>query len=371
MVPCRRPARVLVVGAGVAGLATARALHRHGIECDVVERAEGWTHPGAGMYLPANSVRALDRLGLQPQVLERAQQIVRQRFLDHHGRLLFDADLARVWGPTGPCLALGRRELHEVLRDGIAVRLAMPVDTLCEDGTSVHAVFADGSSAAYDVVVGADGVRSSIRTTGCGGAHPDFMRQVSWRFLVDGFAEISTWTVWLAHDRVFLAVPLGAGRLYCYADLDASEPIDPSGSDPAALAELYGRFAQPVPTILAARLASGRAAYFSPIEEVTLEPWVRGRVALVGDAAHAMSPNMAEGAGMALEDALVIADTLASGEPLDAFEARRRPRVAFVRAQTRRRDRMRGLPSGVRDAALRHAGQRIFRNNYSPLRADP
>jgi FAD-dependent urate hydroxylase len=371
MSPGGRPDRVLVVGGGVAGLATARALYRRGIECDVVERAQGWTHPGAGMYLPANSVRALDRLGLQLPVLERAQQIVRQLFLDHRGRLLLDAELARVWGSTGPCLALGRRDLHEVLRDGIAVRLTMQVDTLREDGTQVHAAFADGSSADYDVVVGADGVHSSIRTTACGGAHPDFLRRVSWRFLVDGFAGISTWTVWLGHDRTFLAVPLGAGRLYCYADLDASEPIDPSGSDPAALAELYGRFAEPVPAILAAQLATGQAAYFSPIEEVAHEPWVRGRVALVGDAAHAMSPNMAEGAGMALEDALVIADTLASGAPLDAFEARRRPRVAFVRAQTRRRDRTRGLPSGVRNATLRHAGQRIFRSNYSPLRAEP
>jgi 2-polyprenyl-6-methoxyphenol hydroxylase-like FAD-dependent oxidoreductase len=257
------------------------------------------------------------------------------------------------------------------LRDGIAVRQAMQVDTLREEGTRVHAGFADGSSAVYDVAVGADGVRSSIRTTMCAGAHPAFLRQVSWRFLVDGSAGISTWTVWLGHDRSFLAVPLGGGRLYCYADLDASGPIDPSGGDPAALSEFYDRFAEPVPAILAARLATGQAAYFSPIEEVVHEPWVRGRVALVGDAAHAMAPNMAEGAGMALEDALVIADTLASGEPLGAFEARRRPRVGFVRAQTRRRDRMRGLPSGVRNAALRHAGLRILRSNYSPLRAGP
>jgi 2-polyprenyl-6-methoxyphenol hydroxylase-like FAD-dependent oxidoreductase len=369
--PGGRPGRVLVVGGGVAGLATARALHRYGIECDVVERAQGWAHPGVGMYLPANSVRALDRLGLQSPVLERAQQIVRQRFLDRRGRLLLDVELARVWGPTGPCLALGRRELHDVLRDGIDVRLAMPVDTLREDGPCVQALFADGSSAAYDVVVGADGIHSSIRTTACGGAHPDFLRQVSWRFLVDGFAEIAQWTVWLGHDRIFLAVPLGAGRLYCYADLDASEPIDPSDSDPAALAELYSRFAEPVPTILAAWVATGRAAYFSPIQEVAHDPWVRGRVALLGDAAHAMSPNMAEGAGMALEDALVIAETLAAGEPLDAFEARRRPRVASVRTQTRRRDRTRGLASGVQRVALRLAGQRIFRSNYSALRAEP
>jgi hypothetical protein len=118
-------------------------------------------------------------------------------------------------------------------------------------------------------------VDSSIRTTACGGAHPDFLRQASWRFLVDGgFAGISTWTVWLGPDRAFLAVPRGAGRLYCYADLDASSAIGPSGSDPAALAELCGRFADPVPAILAAQQATGQAAYFSPIDEVAHESWV-------------------------------------------------------------------------------------------------
>jgi 2-polyprenyl-6-methoxyphenol hydroxylase-like FAD-dependent oxidoreductase len=84
-----------------------------------------------------------------------------------------------------------------------------------------------------------------------------------------------------------------------------------------------------------------------------------------------MSPNMAEGAGMALEDALVLAETIASGAPIEEFEARRRPRVAFVRAQTQRRDRTRNLLPGVRNAALRLAGTRIFRSSYAPLRTEP
>ena len=100
--------------------------------------------------------------------------------------------------------------------------------------------------------------------------------------------------------------------------------------------------------------ASGptRGPYFSPIEEVVQQPWTRGRVVLVGDAAHAMSPNMAEGVGMAVEDGLVLAETIAAGLPLAEFEARRRPRVENVSAQTHRRDRARNLPSFARNPML-------------------
>jgi 2-polyprenyl-6-methoxyphenol hydroxylase-like FAD-dependent oxidoreductase len=201
--------RVLVVGGGIAGLATARALLRRGIEPDVVERAAAWSHPGAGMYLPANAVRALGTLGLQAALLDRACVITR----------------------------------HE--------------------------------------------------------------------------------------------------------------------------------FAEPIPTILRKGLAAGDPPYFAPIEEVVHRPWVRGRVVLVGNAAHAMSPNMAEGAGMALEDALVLAEVIAADRPLEEFEARRRPRVGFVQTQTHRRDRTRNLSPVVRNAVLRLAGQRIFRGNYKSLRSEP
>ncbi len=363
--------RVLVVGAGIAGLATGRALRRHGIVCDVVERAAGWSHPGTGVYLPANSVRALGDLGLEAAFDERAHEIVRQRFLDHKGRLLLDVDLPAFWGATGPCAAVSHRDLHEVLRDGIAVRLGATVTALDEDGQIVRASFADGSNGKYDLVVGADGVHSWVRRDVFRGAAPTFVGQASWRFLVEGFPEITAWTVRLGPGKVFLTLPLGGGRIYCYADVSSSNPTDPTGGDPTALVDLFREFAEPVPTILRAALAAAERPYFSAIEEVVQQPWVRGRVVLVGDAAHAMSPNMAEGAGMALEDAVVLAETIVADRPLAAFEARRRRRVALVQAHTHRRDRMRNLPAFVRNATLRLAGQRIFRGNYKSLLREP
>jgi FAD-dependent urate hydroxylase len=364
--------RVLVVGGGIAGLATARALLRRGIEPDVVERAAARSHPGAGMYLPANSVRALAALGLQTPLLDRAYVITRQRFLDHRGRELLDVDLPAVWGATGPCAAISHRGLHELLREGIPVRLGTTVTALDEQGPLVRAVFDNGSTGDYDLVVGADGVRSWVRTNLLGGAAPRFLGQASWRFLLDGVADISAWTVRLGHGNAFLTIPLGGGRIYCYADVKASAATDATGGrDPAKLAEAFGGFAEPVPTVVRAGLAAGDRPYFAPIEEVVQRPWVRGRVVLVGDAAHAMSPNMAEGAGMALEDAIVLADTVAAGRPLGEFETRRRPRVGFVQTQTRRRDRTRNLTPVVRNGMLRLVGRRIFRGNYKALLSEP
>jgi FAD-dependent urate hydroxylase len=108
---------------------------------------------------------------------------------------------------------------------------------------------------------------------------------------------------------------------------------------------------------------------------VTIQSWVKGRVVLIGDAAHATSPNMAQGAAMAMEDALVLAEVLASGQPvaacLAAFEARRAPRVRWVQEQTHRRDRTRNLPPAIRDCVLRIAGKRIFKANNRPLVREP
>jgi FAD-dependent urate hydroxylase len=114
--------------------------------------------------------------------------------------------------------------------------------------------------------------------------------------------------------------------------------------------------------------------HVSAIEEVTLDSWLQGHVVLVGDAAHATSPNMAQGAAMALEDALVLAECLADVAPipraLAAFESRRHPRTDWVRTQTHRRDRTRKLPASARNIVLLTVGPRLFRANYAPLLTD-
>jgi 2-polyprenyl-6-methoxyphenol hydroxylase-like FAD-dependent oxidoreductase len=359
--------RTLIVGAGIAGLALARALRQRGIEAEVVERTAQWEASGTGMYLPGNCARALEALGIWADVAVHANPIVRQRFHDHRGRVLADIDVRRYWEGVGSCVSITRGAFHEVLRTGSAeapVRLGLSVTGLDDHG---HARFSDGSSGAYDVVVGADGVHSTVRSLAFGARPARFVGQASWRFVADGFPEISDWTVMLGRNRAFLTVALGDGRVYCYADVSTSDPADTRGSE---WRELFTDFADPVPRLL----EHGGDAYFSPIEEVVPPGWTTGRTVLVGDAAHASSPNMAQGAAMALEDALVLADVLATHpveHALAHYERRRSARIAWVQEQTHRRDRTRSLPPVVRNLTLRLLGERIFRSNYRPLREPP
>jgi FAD-dependent urate hydroxylase len=206
-------------------------------------------------------------------------------------------------------------------------------------------------------------------------AVPRPVGQVGWRFLAPRPPGVTTWSVMLGRGTVFLTLPLAGDRVYCYCDVVSSRDRDTPERDPAQrLSELFSDFADPAATLLAA-LDAAADIHASAIEEVALDRWAQGRVVLIGDAAHATSPNMAQGAAMALEDALVLTDCLrrirAIPDVIAAFRARRRPRNEWVRAQTHRRDHTRYMPPAIRNNVLRFLGRRIFHANYRPLLDEP
>jgi FAD-dependent urate hydroxylase len=361
--------RILVVGAGPAGLAVARALGRAGFEPEVVDRVEAFGEVGAGIYLPGNAARALRPLGLEAAVADRAATVGHQRFRNHRGRLLREVDLHRYWGRLGPCLALHRADLHAVLREGVTVRLGCGVETLERVEGPVEVGFSDGRQDSYDLVVGADGVRSTVRRLAVDDRPPDPVGQHSWRWVTASPPGADAWSVLLGRRASFLTIPIGGGRVYCYADVQAG-PGDDGGDPVGRLRERFAGFADPVPELLD-RLPGPDQIHVAPIEQVAEERWGRGAVVLVGDAAHAMSPNMAQGAALAFEDALVLAASLGRAgslpDALAGFAARRRPRTGWVRSQTHRRDRTRNLPPALRDPFLRAVGERIYQANYRPV----
>jgi 2-polyprenyl-6-methoxyphenol hydroxylase-like FAD-dependent oxidoreductase len=256
----------------------------------------------------------------------------------------------------------------------VPIRWGTTVEEIGQDSSSVRVRFSDGSTGAYDTVVGADGIYSSLRRMVFQGILPRYVGQVSWRMVIEDGLPFASWTVMLRPDRAFLTIPVGARRFYCYADVTSSASSDPTEGSLERFRDLFAGFADPVPEIVR-KLSPLTAPYFSPIEEVALPHWVNGRVVLIGDAAHATSPNMAQGASMAIEDALVLAEALSTQatvpSALMAFEARRAPRVRWVQEQTDRRDRARGLPPLVRNWVVRLAGQRMFETSNRPLLNEP
>ena len=370
--------RVLIVGAGMAGLTLAISLRRQGVNPEIVERQPTWPVHGAGIYLVGNAMRALGSLNLADEVLHGGALIRTQTFLNHRGRKLTVIDTESVWVKCGPCVGVRRAHLQSVLVRALGaaeVRFAASVTAIAQHQDAAAVTFSDGTERSYDLVVGADGVRSTTRRLVFGNAQPRYCGQVGWRFLVQCPASITGWTALMGDRGVFLIIPVGGGQAYCYADAAVDKPFDdPLEGRLERLRARFASYASPAPEALA-QLQSPEQVHFGAIEDILQEPWGVGSVLLIGDAAHATSPNMASGAAMAFEDALVLGKLIASGRDVaqvqNDYTTERVRRIRWVHEQTRRRDRIRSLPPVVRNLMTRFLANSVYRANYAPLAAEP
>jgi len=175
--------RILITGGGIAGLSLAIALRRRGYTPHLAEKCPQWPAAGAGIALHANAVRALRTLGLGDAVSRAAAPLPRYGFYDQHGARLCASDLNELWGKAGPCLGIARVRLQEILAaaaDAVPHRLGVAVIGLTQQRGGVSVVFADGSASDYDLVVGADGIHSTVRGLAVSQKAPGYAGAVGW-----------------------------------------------------------------------------------------------------------------------------------------------------------------------------------------------
>jgi 2-polyprenyl-6-methoxyphenol hydroxylase-like FAD-dependent oxidoreductase len=365
--------RILIVGAGIAGLALRRALVQRGFDVTVVERSRSAGVGGAGLFLPGNGVRALGELGLYDDLIGLSHPVNAQRFHDEQGRLLIAVDTNRYWRDVAPCRAIRRSDLWTMLNAGMdpaGIRFRGIVD-IANDSQACHVCFEDGDVETYDLVVGADGVNSTLRRLAIPEAPlPEYVGNVCWRFIVANTCDVSEWSVMLGADRSLLAKPISATELYVYADMSVAEAAIADFSPETPLLPLFGEIAGPLRPAL--EQSASATVHFGALVRLEMKTWSRNRVALVGDAAHASPPSMAQGACLALEDGVVLARELAATSDIAAalgrYESSQKTRADWVHRQCAARDKMRRLPPAVRNALLRFAGGAIYRRSYRPLK---
>lgn len=368
--------KVLVVGGGIGGLTLGAALGQRGIACDIVELKPEHNVLGVGIIQPGNALRALKSIGVMEKCMAVGYPTDEYRYYDGDNNLLGKLQLLRIADPQRPAISsLPRPDLHRILTAaaesaGTRIRFGCSVTALTEHPGGVTATFTDRTSAEYDMVVGADGIRSKVRQLIFGNdVEPQFTGHGVWRFTTERPAELTYHAVYLGLGLKAGLIPLTQDSMYLF--LVTSEPGNPRKETSALYGELKGHLSSFGGLVRTASegLREGDEIVYVPIEEVILPlPWSVGRICLIGDACHASGPHIAQGASMALEDAIVLAEMTADADGpvpalLEKFAERRYPRCKFVQETSRAV----GSEGNLEDlAACRRRNERIAKDFANP-----
>jgi 2-polyprenyl-6-methoxyphenol hydroxylase-like FAD-dependent oxidoreductase len=335
-----RDLNILIIGGGIGGLTSAIALRRDGHEVKVIEKDPNWAVYGVGIIQQGNVLRAMAQLGLLDDYMDAAVGFDKVAVHMPDGTKVAEVPSPRLVEGCPANVGIGRRALHKVLGDkalaaGAEVGLGVTAEAIDDRGEQVTVRFSDGTTGEFDIVIGADGVYSQTRQAIMPDApKPEFTGQAVWRYNLPRPADLDALHVYNGPIGVGL-VPMSEELMYMY--VTTPEPDNPRYERDGLAARMRGKVANCAPAIrkLAEQITEDTGVVYRPLEGMMLYgPWHEGRVVLIGDAVHATTPHLGQGAGMAIEDSIVLAEEiLRHATPEEAFEAfrgRRLERCGYI-----------------------------------------
>ncbi len=343
--------RAIIIGGGIGGLCAAIALEQKGIEVAAFERAPELQEVGAGLSLSVNAIKALDKIGMKDALRQLSIPQTSGGIRNQQGQILSLAQRRNNDNNEAETLILmvHRAELLDALLQKLGaetVTLNAECTGFAQDESGVIARFADGSEAHGSFLVGADGIHSVIRAAIFGKEKPRYSGYTAWRAVVEfdhPFLQQGTSETWGRGAR-FGIVPMSQKRVYWFATNNAPEGvIDSPTQRKQELLKLFGGWHTPIAALIDATPESAILRN-DIVDREPLRNWTKGRVTLLGDAAHPMTPNLGQGACQAIEDAVVLADCISINPnveaALKAYEARRLERTSRVVEQSHRIGKM-------------------------------
>jgi salicylate hydroxylase len=355
-----RQGRILIIGAGIGGLTAACALRQRGFEVAICERAAEMGEVGAGLQIGPNAVKVLRALGVLDRLLpltSAPSNVVSLAWDD--ARLRFREPLAPVAERAyGDLYLTGHRaDVHAVLKAGLpdaSIRLGAHCTQAATHGDVAVASLADGTQIEADIIIGADGIRSAVRTALFGADTPRFTGQMAWRCIIPiervptqvgpaGSVRIARdeYVGWIGPNGHVICYPIRGGKLYnIFAGHVSQDWVEESWSAPSTKAELLDGYAGWNDALLSMLDQVDQCFKWGIYDREPLASWVEGRVALLGDAAHPMMPTLAQGAAISIEDGAALARCLGDGgddllQGLARYNEERVPRASRVQLQAR------------------------------------
>ncbi len=325
----------LIVGAGIAGLTLAQTFKKQGISFDIIEKKAELTADGAGIALPANATLALKQLELAEPILSVAHRVTQIRYTKNNGKLLSSGSLMSAPLNKSEFIALERAKLLKVLANDIEPQIQFNTEltALSQKETEVEVVLNNEHRKNYQAVIGADGLNSVTRKFIFPEARTVDLRLTSWRWLVDSDTDGLEPTYMFGKTDVFMAYPIAADKVYCYAHVyDPKQQYFHKSKSYKSIKTLFKYYQNPAKDLIK-QLPDNDSIIVGRSRSVAKPYYSKASVALIGDACSACSPILQQGAACAFEDVLALLDALANHDIPDAlvaYEKKRKPRVDWI-----------------------------------------